>query len=598
MNKKWKVILIALITALALAMPLAAQTEAPSPQSNASKATLTNFGGDVDNFFHLHNWGNVEFNKYFSYAGFRNAGAFDGYELDIGYARRFGSIYLSAFYEGQITERGTASSYTSDSTVTTYGLNGGIYEEDRNVNTITNGSGSVNIDPPYINNNIGVLVGIGSMGIKAGFYETLRSTDKYTSDLFNATTDDYGTTTQATQITETSAGLKTLTRDVTDYKYLAGTMLPYLHWGMKLNVASLVIKPKVEIGLGIVAKKETYSFAGTNTTISSGNNVTENGTAVGTHTSGESYTDNGYLFLGAKLGADVNFPAKDNQRFTAGLSYAITPRIYSRSYENASGDEKVAGTVSAVNYTQNTVDNTTGTTTSVTGSIVTATEKSYLRHSITPTLRYANDLSDQVSLGINGKVDFGFGTGTNGNSSGKKTTTTLRTVKAHNGDPAASYTETKIKEEYPTTSNQDISQFSVTSSIGAGIKWAIKPDRFTINAGLSITLPSYTSTTTHTLPVPATIEKTETVYEDGSKTSASDITTTGGNITTTDTTTVQEAWGALAANWSLGGVFSFTPNFAVDMYIHSGSGILDNNQAFATLNLDQIQYSMLFTLKY
>jgi hypothetical protein len=247
MNQKWKVITIALITALALTMSLAAQ------ESNTFKATAGNFSTDVDNFFDLHSWGDVEFDKYFAFAGFRNnPDAFNGYELDAGYARRFGSIYLSAFYEGQITSRSPGQVTTTTDKISLYGLNGGIYELESEQTEVTNAT-----TLPDFNNNIGVLIGVAGMGIKAGFYENMRGTDKYTSNPFSLSGSSNGT---QSDITETSAGIKTVSTDITEYNYLEGTMLPYLGWGMNLDVANLVIKPKVEIGLGIVTREEKYSF--------------------------------------------------------------------------------------------------------------------------------------------------------------------------------------------------------------------------------------------------------------------------------------------------------------------------------------------------
>jgi hypothetical protein len=288
----------------------------------------------------------------------------------------------------------------------------------------------------------------------------------------------------------------------------------------------------------------------------------------------------------------VDFPVKDNRQFGLGLGYTISPKIYSRSYKSASGDEKVAGTINAVNYTQNSV---TGTyTDSITGSRVTATEQSQIDHTVSPSFWYVNELSDTVALGISGGIDFGFGS----SSSHAKTTNITRTSRAsHNGAPGSSYARTVVA----TTdgANTEVSTFSVESSIDAGLSWAVKPDRFTVNAGLSVTLPKYERTSTHELPQEiGTITKTDMVFEDGSKTSTTGITNVGSPPQATEETKVEEAWTALSAAWSLGGAFSFTPNFAVDMYIHSGSGPLGGTQAFATLSLTQITYSMLFTLKY
>jgi hypothetical protein len=601
MNKKWKVVLLALITASVLSMALAAQ-EPPSPESNAAKATAGLFGTDVDNFFSLHDWGDLEIEKSFVYGGFRQSDSFpnSGYVLDAGYARYFGGLYLGAFYEGRIVDEGEI--VTKDQTKTTYGYKNGIIEETKNETEIVNGDSvnSDNINPPEFANNIGVLAGIGSMGIKLGFYESLESTDKYTTDIFPDGTSEVDG--NAAKITEERVGKKTVDYDITDYNYSKGFLHPYLDWGIKLNLGNLVIKPEVSAGLVIQIEEEKFSFIanpkdGSNNSIVSGavSNITENGIDVGTHTNGDMYKDNGYLELRGVIGAGVDFPAHDNRQFGLGLSYGIAPKLYSRSYETASGDETVAGTVSALNYTQTTRDNTNGLDKAVTGSIVTATERSDIGHTIRPSFWYVNELSDQVSVGIKGEIDLSL----NSESEHATKTTTTRTVQtAHDGDPAKAYTETSIKTEADSVVPTETTKISVTPTIGTGLSWAVKPGRFTLNAGISVALPTYKSVTTHTLPKEATIVKTDKDYKDGRKevtVTITDFGVAGGEKV--ESTTVKETWTALAAGWSLGGTFNFTPNFAVDMYFDSPSDALDND-ATAAVNLTAIKFSLLFSLKY
>jgi hypothetical protein len=104
MNKQWKVVTLAFITAAALTVSVMGQDkpdkpDKPAPESNTSKATFENFGTDVDNYLDVHSYGDVEFDKWFGF------GAYDtGLNLGLGYARKLGGIYLGAFYTGNVIQ--------------------------------------------------------------------------------------------------------------------------------------------------------------------------------------------------------------------------------------------------------------------------------------------------------------------------------------------------------------------------------------------------------------------------------------------------------------------------------------------------------------
>jgi hypothetical protein len=328
MNKKWKIMaVLALIMISALTFNAAAQDYAiPAPVSNTNRATGANFATDVDNFLHFHNYGDVAFDKYFAYGGFRaysgGSTGFNAYELNAGYARRFGGLYLGLFYAGQITEANPAAISTTTTEITDNTYTGGFFQKDNDRTVVTN-----TVTAPKFYNNLGALVGVAGMGIKVGFYETLWGTDKYPGTASNIANDVDGT--------------KTVTTDITEYNRLYGWIVPYLGWGMKLSLGGLTIKPKASLDLAFFVDETKYSSATNNTTV--------NGSPVGTQTTGSSYTDNGYFSLGASIGADVDFAPVGSHSFGAGLSYAITPDIYSHKYDTASGEETVNGTVAVTN---------------------------------------------------------------------------------------------------------------------------------------------------------------------------------------------------------------------------------------------------------
>jgi hypothetical protein len=590
-------------------MPLAAQEYAiPEPESNTSLSTEANFATDVDNFLHLHNWGDVAFDKFFSYAGFRAYSGgnddFFAYELNAGYARRFGSLYLGLFYAGQISEAGDAWEKTAKTKTTTNGLTGGTYQKEKEQNTTEQGETgdsaaapvvpSTPNDPPRFYNNIGALIGVAGMGIRVGFYETLWGSSKYIADEDPNNAGPgwaSGDPLYESDITDNADGSKSVF-EITDYNRLKGWVVPYLGWGMKLSMGGLTIKPKANLDLALFVDEEKYSQAGYYDTVPAtpvyDPNESVNGTPVGATYEGKSYKDNGYFSLGINVGADVDFASIGSHSFGAGLGYTITPDIYSHKFDTASGDDMVSGTVSAINSTRRTVGATQ--TETINESTVTATEISRVNHVINPSFWYVNELSETISLGLNYDLAFTIGTD---NQHKKITTTTITDRAPHNSGVSTHITSVKVED----SSAVDETTFAVDSAIGAGFSWQIKPGRFTLNAGLGIKLPAYESVTTHDKPTEATITKENTTYSNGSETAAITIDPAKA-VTVTDKTTVEQTWTGVSATYSLGGTFYFTPNFLVDMYFNSLSGTEADGSAKIDLINNGFKYSMLFTLKY
>jgi hypothetical protein len=217
-----------------------------------------------------------------------------------------------------------------------------------------------------------------------------------------------------------------------------------------------------------------------------------------------------------------------------------------------------------------------------------------LYQEIKPSFWYVNEISDAVSLGFNYEIGF---TISSESEREKTTTTTITRSIRHDGDLSQNYKDTSVKVE--DTLNQDVTEFGVESAIGFGVTWKVKPDRFTLNFGVGINLPDYTSETTHTKPTEATITKVTRDYDDGRNTSSVDIDPT--TVDATDTTVVAQNWSAVGATYSLGGTFYFTPNFLVDMYFDNVSGpaaLTTGNIGGTAASLVDINCSLLFTLKY
>jgi hypothetical protein len=587
MTKRWKIAaVLAVIMMIALASNVTAQTETntsvPGPQSNTNRATQGNFLSDVDVYHHVWRFGGLELEKFFTYFGFRanKAGTgFIAYELNAGYARHFGGLYLGLFYSGQITEAANASATTTTTDTTANALQpGGDYQKTSDTTTVANSS----LDRLGVYNNLGALIGVAGQGIKVGFYETLTGSSKFRGDIGQ----------QESSVVDTVAGSTTTTGEVTDYKRLTGWITPYLGWGTKLSLGGLTIKPKAGVDLGFYTDSEKYATNGgvpTTAGAVTGSNISVDGTAVGAHTSGDFYLDNGYFRLGVTLGAGLDFAPAGGHAGGVGLEWNLKPDFYSHKYDSASGGDTVKGTVSAVNYTRKTV--TTTTTTDTQYSSIIATEKSQTENFIKPGFWYAFTLSDQVSLGVNGAVGF---TARSAASHAKTTATNITNTTNHDGSFSSKTTAVTVTDG----ANTETSYFGVASSLGLGLKYDIKPGRFTLNAGIGIALPGYNRTATRTLPQEATVNTTDTEDSDGSSSHSSSLSDLGKITSAADSTTVVENWTGVGASYSLGGTFWFTSNFAVDMYFENASNSFDTDGSTQVINLFSPELSLLFTLKF
>jgi hypothetical protein len=378
-------------------------------------------------------------------------------------------------------------------------------------------------------------------------------------------------------------------------------MIPYLQWGMQLPLGGLAIKPKVGLGFDIYQNTTKYTQEG-QSQVNPNETVTAGGKTalIGAQTTVDYYTDEGYFKPTIEVGAGVDFPVKESSQFGAGLDYSVAFIVYSKNYDTADGSETVAGTVATTNTTTKTVDQ--NNTIDTKSSWVRATERSKIDHTISPSFWYANDLSERVSLGFGGELDFSFGSQS---AQTKTTSTEIRTTTPHDGGYWEKRTSVQIREGEPDNSipaTEEISTFGVNSKLNAGVSWKAIPNRFTLNAGLEVTLPKYTRTTTLTKTQDLIIRKIDTESEDGSKTSTTNIVTpSGGSITATESERVDRDWVPLSAAFAIGGNFIFTPNFGVDLFFTNSSNdnlTADNEHVPVSFDLTNPSFSMIFSLKF
>ncbi|GHU10034.1 hypothetical protein FACS1894151_08960 [Spirochaetia bacterium] len=578
MNKRWKVMMIAFITIIAFSvLPLFGQG-LPSPRSNTAAATNDNFTTDVDDYLDVHNYGNVlEGSNWFGFGGITpvTINNVPNVGLDLGYARNFGGLYFGAYYNGLIVTEGDVLTTTNE--YTDYANTNGVYQKTGSGTTVENGlTGQNKFLLPRGYNNVDLLFGIAGMGIKVGFYEQLRFTDKYVTAPGAVVGNSTGT--------EQDIYGNTTTTDKVDYSYVNGWLIPKLGWGMSLSLGGITIKPIVDVAFGIYQNSTSYS--------DTPNNVTDNGTYIDTKTNTENYSNYGYLQPVIAIGADIDFAPKGIGSFGVGLTYNIGFGIYGHSYKDAFGSQNTDGSVYAENATYEAVDASTKTVTDY--SFVIITDSSNIYHTIQPGFWYSAELSDTVSLGINYNLAFHINSKSFDQA---ETISTITRTSFHNG---AYGSRTESVRTNDLEAGYEESVFGINSSIGTGLSWKAK-ERLTINAGIGIYLPSYSITTRVTHPQDVDVEKFYTYNDDGSKgTPETTIYNADRAENVSQVTTTEENWTKLGANFTLGGNFAFTPNFGVDLLLTNvvsfGAGSSGVNDV--VLDLTKLQFSLLATLKF
>ncbi|MDR2079857.1 MAG: hypothetical protein LBP74_09080, partial [Treponema sp.] len=310
MTKRWKVILCAAAATLVLStFPLAAQVVSTTQSSRTSEATAELFGNDVDDFLSYHYYDGVEFDKWFSYAGWR--GLNSSTLLSAGYARRFGGIYAALAYTGNIVQNTTVTSTkTNAATWNSYGVNTQTASSESGMNT-----------DAIPRNQIDLLLGFAGMGVKVGFAEDLTLVDNPS-----------GTINQKTEFPGTQYAEH---RNIVDsYRNISGLLIPYLGWGMNLTLGGMTLRPFVDLGLGIY-QGELLDIRKNFNTINGaavGEQISViNGTASTSGTSRNSYEN--FIQPEIALGADVVLKDDGTVEIDAGLEYAIDFRAYNNSFD-------------------------------------------------------------------------------------------------------------------------------------------------------------------------------------------------------------------------------------------------------------------------
>jgi len=547
MSKSFKVAALLAVTALIFAAPVFAQTPAEL-ESNMSKATAGVFTSDVDDSMDVHDFSGLKIDKWFGFIGYGGdigTTPYVDYPASLGYANQFSGLYLGLWYTGNVlrvdkgwTETVTKTYNTASQLLTT------------TQTQYSNPGTSINS-----NNQLEVLLGIGGMGFKIGFYEDVTENKRPNKSPITVTEYHQNGTVQRT------AG------EIVEYSSVSGTILPSLTWGMNLDLGSFAIKPLVAVGIDINLDSLV------NDTRRAYNTV--NGEIIGDKAIDRQGNNSGYVRPDFKIGADF-----DLANFTIEFAYGLGFSVYNNKYDASGFLGRTKGTVE---WNGSTTTNTSIATTITTDNAdLTINDQSAFDHSIFLGFLTEKEVFDGFKLGLYAGAEFGISTSA---SDAYDLTLSKTSTKQNNAALSAQNTTTETENRtFGTTT--DTTRFSVDPFVRIGASYALIP-QLTINAGVALLPLAYTSALTRTSTQAGDVTKSKTYNNKGNVTAESVTVTADG--TTTDRVAVNNTWNYFRAGIFGGLVFNFTEKLALDTsfgWITPGSvGSDDFNLSFTTLNV-------------
>jgi len=546
MHKRTKVMLLGVITALILAMPLAAQNydgsvlgAAPAVSSNTKAATAGIFTNDVDNFINYHKYSTVlkDGANWFGFVTgqpyYVNPNNPTG-KLKAGYARNIGSLYLGVLYQGNIYQD---TGGTKDVTLTPT-WNDDTRTLEQTVQETSFSEGWLNFT-----NQIEFLIGLSNMGIKVGFVESLYTNDHEANPnrTEKITTDKLSGTVKYEGVAD-------------EYTKSGGTLKPYVGFGMNLSLLGGTLMPYIDASVDIFSETLVDKYR---------SYTTYNGQTKDVEASVASGFEEGYLRPVAKIGAKFDMAKKDTVQTTLEASYSIDMKMWSSSSAASGFGGDVDGKVSwsndpdnpgYVNRTSTYIDRTV-TQTQMDLNVTEISTEIY--HTGTLAYKVTGEPADGLRLGFSAAVPVAYGSGGWGGYWEQHTITNTR----YNNGKSTNITEVI---HAPWESGRDWSDLTVGLNLGVAASYKLIPDRFTVNAGIRATPTTWNhfETTDRVRSVEST-KTTKTVDENG------DVTYNTVEVTSdedpADKVTVKDTWAGYTGTLCGGFVFYFTPAAALDL---------------------------------
>jgi len=553
MSKSFKVAALIAATALILAAPVFGQT------SNMSTATAGVFTNDVDDSMDVHNYSDVEFDKWFGFIGYGTYDEYNGIQrpLQLGYATRFGDLYLGTYFTGNVLQ---SKENWNETVTTTYDLPNQIKDNTETTTVYPNYIGGDNPNVIRSNNSLDVLIGVAGMGFKVGFSEYVT---ELTFPLNRTVT-----------ITETNDGTVThTTGDILEYSNISGTLIPSLTWGMKIDLGSVAIRPKVEASVIFGLYNSVNNFRPVPYT-------TIDGEINGQDRINYNGNNNDYVQPDIKVGLGIDF-----EKFSLDVGYGIGFPIYDNSYDVSGFSGSTAGTVSWNNSYTETNSSIADTQTTNYATLSFNEYSNFLLHTINIGFSTDKEVADGLRLGLNAGAEVGITT-----YAYEYYTLTLNKSETVNNNTALSSQNTRTETENRSFgTNYDVTTFSITPVVNIGASYVLFPGRFTINAGVRLNPLGYTNTVTRTSSQAGYVTKTKTYNSNGDLLTDTVDVTNGAAIT--DSVDVNDTLSYLSAGLFGGFLFNFTDTLALDTVF--GSGNINS-----TFNMNTTTLRVLFSVKF
>ncbi|MDR3166662.1 MAG: hypothetical protein LBT93_01855 [Treponema sp.] len=595
MKKDWKLAVLGLMIAVIVpVLPVAAQSsnpakvewiddslpnqEEPLPQSATSGAGNRNYVTDVDNYMDVHFVNFIEVDKWFAFTGLENGKAALGYARSLGTSSR-GNLFLGTYYNGNILKMGTLNRSAPDP------RDGAAEIEITAPVLLPDGTIlSTQIYDSYTNplietdNRFDILLRFTNLGmaIKLGVVENLASAGK--ADNGNKPMDKFEASTQQ--------GTLSVVKGEPEYSYLKGDIIPSFNWGWILPIGAYYLLPRAEASVNLYQDSEDAVYK--NYTAAAGREwlpyeleqmaamvgitlpPSVSSILINPKTTYEGHAGNAISPVFG-IGLELMFPLDGITVKAAGLKYNTGFTNYSNDYDINGISGSVKGTAAWKATQETTQSNPTDKTISR-ETILSVTEKSAMRHTITPIYRWQTKLTDRVSVGYNANIAFDI------RSSNSDTKTQRTNVVETNGATTTTVT-TNVYYNAPTTTTDpfekrdtriEVNALSITPALNIGTSYEVIPCKFTFNAGLKLIPPGYVLTSTK-------VYTNNTTVTNGVKTSADDNGNNIANVVLPDGTDVSNqmslvsetkitsaVWTSLDAELAAGFTLYFTPFFALD----------------------------------
>ncbi|MCR4742967.1 MAG: hypothetical protein K5866_08890 [Treponema sp.] len=452
-----KAVLTTAVMVFGLHSTLFAYTEYNSPTADSSAGL---FSSDSDNIRNVNEWNTVEFDKLFFNVDYNYTLVTLDYipVLNLVGAFNIGNLLIAPAFTGNVF-----SSYSSSTSNTSksYTVNENVVSDYSIQETH---SYYVNNSINAWGNDFSALIGFGNMAFKPSF--SFCDMSRYGS-YYDSTTSQTDNT--QTNYNEDGEVVSTITTKYDNGKIISDCYIPGLAFGMNLGLGSMTLKPYVDFRTAI--KRTGYK---------TGKTVTDSSTDGSSEVYKLNYVNGTYSLIPV-LGATLEIPGeKFNQAF--GVKYYGSFDLYASKFDDAFGN-----TQKVRNYSGNTSvitevsDTNTVKTTKQDGTVY--SEKSNIENQLTLDYTFEKALSNQFTLMAKAVLipSYNFTKNKSYKYSSQSEVTTYND----------GHTETV---ETITTGASTLNKthgIAVSSNIAFGFKYDVKPGKFVLLGGTSITLPNF-----------------------------------------------------------------------------------------------------------